>query len=117
MDGFSDAELHTLAAHIADTLSAKRQDRSAWDRRINLITGLLAVIGIVFSAGINWSRLGANEQRISDEVKAREALEVRVKGNEKDIAELRTTSAVVLERLTTIQLDIAQIKGILDHQR
>lgn len=102
----SDETLIELAKHLAPLLgqpAPERRGARGVDSWVTAVVGALAVISIIFSVGVNWSRLAELERIVT-------ALSLKVESTDREVMAQATNGAVVSSRLDQIQRDVTEIK-------
>lgn len=108
-----DAALDHLARSVAKALSENRQPRTNWDRRLTIIIGALSIVSIIFSVGVNWSRM-ASVERDTQTVTARvDKLESDMKS---DRSEKNTQAMAIQKDLGDIKQQLGEIRGSLSRR-
>lgn len=107
-------ELQEIADDVVDKLAQTRLPRSPWDRRWNLAVGAIAVVSLVFSLGINWSKVDTNAEAIRQAGVRVERLEGDIRDIRNDLSNERGANMVVVAKLDAIQLQVVDIKTRFD---
>ena len=107
---FDDEQLDHLARAVAKALSDTRAPRSNWDRRLTGLLGVMTIVSLVFTFGVNWSRIAENERRIDANVR-------RIDRHDTDIQtlrqELNMQGSSIQQQLGEIKQQLGEIKGSL----
>jgi len=113
LDKLSDEQVQQLSGAIALRLAGQRKERSPWDRRFSYISMAFGAASIIFSLGMNWTRVAANESRISETRTVVDKIEERVKVMETNIFEQRSDTRLINQKLDEIQRNMTEIKAKL----
>lgn len=105
-----DEQISILVTEISKKLVATRQERTSWERRIQLVLGIATAIGLVFSLGINWSRIANAETKISDAAKERREISDRLAKVEMAVISQQGSYNLITQQLLSIQSDLQEIK-------
>jgi hypothetical protein len=110
-----EATLARLGSQIAAQMpQGQRPESAAWNRRIDFIIAAIAIVSFIFSLGINWSRLTANEERLSLVNTRVDRIEADIRSLSSDFGNQRADTKVMSEKLDTIKSDVSEIKGRLN---
>jgi outer membrane murein-binding lipoprotein Lpp len=109
-----DRQLELIAEHVAATLQHTRAPRSPWDRRLNVLTGAVALIAFVFSIGVNWSRLQAVEGAVVDLRGNQEKIQRDVNDLRSLVNDGRLQNSIVVTKLDAIDRQVGDIKIRMD---
>lgn len=112
LSALTDEQVKDLAASLASVI--RPPEPNLWNRRLDIIIGAIAIISLIFSAGINWSRLGSLETRVEENAKRIEKTENAIVELGERIADNRGDVREIVVRLSAIAADLAEIKGRLN---
>lgn len=102
--------LDQLAQAIAKALRETPKTDTNWDRLLTYVLGVLTVVSLIFTFGVNWSRITNNERRL-------ETLEHRQDTFESSQASMRqemnSASVTIQSQLGDIKAQLGEIRGAL----
>lgn len=110
---FDDAALDQLARAVAKALSETRLPRSNWDRRLTFSIGLISVVSLIFTFGVNWSRIAENERQITAVIQRVDQHDLELKNLRSDIS---TQGTSIQQQLGEIKAQLGEIRGALSRR-
>lgn len=86
----------------------------AWYERLELILAILAIMSLVFSAGLNWSRITTLERRLDESMQRQDRIEQGMANLSIVVTDNRSDVRVLLEKISTIQRDTTMMRERFD---
>lgn len=102
-----------LIDRAADRVAARRAPRSDWNRTLQMVSIVLGIVAIVFSAGISWSRIGAVESRMGDVEKRQGVVEQQNRELLSAMGDNKSDLRVLVTKVDALSATVAEIKGQL----
>lgn len=118
LSDLSTDDLRTLAESIAQALPAPRPPSRLMDRWIVGIVSVFSIISLIFTFGVNWSRIASIERQLGDVnvVELQKRLEIQ-QGQVTQMGQVlnqqATGFAVMQTQLEQIRMDVAAMRAIL----
>lgn len=112
-----DANIQKLATCLAQAIGDRRTSRATGvERLMTGAIGVLSIVSLIFSLGVNWSRIGSLEKLVGGVNVP--ALQLQVDAQGSDVRKLTEalnavaiSNAVIVEQLKNIQRDLSDLKA------
>lgn len=97
-------------ASMVDAAMARRVPRQSWNRRIDLIIGIIAIVSLIFSAGFNWSKVQIVEQKLIEVARRQDDLDRDLRNVAAFGADRKSDILLIQQQLGRLQQDVTEIK-------